>query len=255
MAYAVGSVADAAGFRSRVQDFLNNILPADANARTNSTGEVWGIWSSYLTNKSAFINDLMAVYDSIADRPLQSRSLSAWSVWVAVWNVFAWIAACKVYIWDDRSGIPGDQTSAAQRATDYTNAGQYGGSGVAYFKRSFAWNSTGLNSRPGQGNNANVDNHGCEWYPHTNTAWNNAVATNPSLAQPSALQTGQLVALTASSENTLTALYNEWMARNHSTTAFWNGSTSAQASERVICVHYWCHSNCHSNCHGSRSRR
>ena len=138
MAYVVGSTIDAAGFRSRLQSFLNEILPADANARTSSTAEVWGIWSSYLTNKATFINDLMVnVYDTLADRPIANNSLTAWSIWVAVWNVFTWIAACKVYIWDDRSGVPGDQTSAAQRATDYTNAGTLGGTGWAYFKRSF----------------------------------------------------------------------------------------------------------------------
>lgn len=257
MGYTVDTQIDVSGLRTKFQLWLNDILPT-SNYRDNTMSELWGVWNTYLTSRANFITELLTEFDNIVENPKQNNLATAYSAWVALWNVSTSLFRCHVFIWDDLgAAAPGDQRTPQTRANEYTSGGTTGGTWL-FLKANFAWNTTGLNVKPAPVSNANTDNHGIGWWPDTSTNWNNNTKNNTNITQPASLSVNQLIQIQANINDILTAMYNDWIARNTNST-WWNGTQSDSVNNRILSVKYWCHtnchSNCHSNCHGSRSRR
>lgn len=258
MAVSTGNMIIATELKTKIKNLVNSILPSTGYWDANSALPDM-FYSSYLTTRAAFYNELVSKIDNYTINSNYIKSgyvpLSL-TVFSLLQEVFKEMGRCRkvyYYQWNSTYVNHKSPTTVGEAASSIASRLNATSGTWTYFKPSVALSGT-LSESVATGNNGSVSNVAIGTHPSVNTGWYNNTRLPSNASRKSALNTNQTIVALTSIDQQLDEFKAKWQARNN-TNAWWNGAqSSANTGNGLLFVRYWCHSNCYTD-HSDRSRR
>lgn len=245
-----GSKIDAAVFKNRLKEIIDGVVPTGGWSSSNYPDSQMAFM---LTTRDDIVNAAKNIVTN--DTTITSNTLiTATKVFNLIRSVFVELGRCRRIYYHNAQDNPGPGTQNSP-STIADSVGATSGGGVfAYFTKSFSF--SGNYASPAAEPATNKDVQGYKTYPEKGTNnWHTNTTRATGTAQISSMSVNNLIKAVENVEQQMTNFKTEWTTRNNAS-GWWSGSASdsANTSNRIFFVRYWCHTNCHSN-HHQRNRR